>query len=65
MRAVDVARESASASMHALLLAHTHATLALTAQGALYAGRHAVNERCARWLLTIHDCVARTASPDA
>ena len=41
------------------LLGYTHAFLALTAQGALCNGTHAVDERCARWLLTIHDRVGR------
>jgi CRP-like cAMP-binding protein len=60
MRATDFSQESArSGPLHDALLRYTHAFLALTAQGVLCNGTHAVDERCARWLLTIHDRVDR------
>ncbi len=64
MRAADFTRESAAPGplQHALLR-YAHAFMALTAQGVLCNGQHAVDERCARWLLTTHDRVGRDTFP--
>ncbi len=64
MRAEDFVRESRQPGpLHDALLSYTQALLALTAQGVLCNGQHAVDERCARWLLTIHDRVGRDTFP--
>ena len=60
MRADDFVAESARPSpLSDVLLRYTHAFLAFTAQGVLCNATHAVDERCARWLLSIHDRVGR------
>jgi len=60
MRGDDFVRESARPGpLHDALLRYTHALLTLTAQGVLCNGTHAVDERCARCLLSIHDRVGR------
>src|SRR5687768_4356530 len=62
MRAEDFVRESSRPGpLQDALLRYTHAFLTFTAQGALCNGTHAVDERCARWLLAIHDRVGRDA----
>src|SRR5688500_12636180 len=55
MRAADFVAECARAGP----LRYTHALLALTAQGVLCNATHGLDERCARWLLSIHDRVGK------
>ena len=64
MRAEDFVRESAAPGplQHALF-GYAHGFLAMTAQGVLCNGQHAVDERCARWLLMTHDRVGRDTFP--
>ena len=60
MRADDFVRESApSGPFQDALLRYTHAFLTFASQAGLCNGTHAVDERCARWLLAIHDRVGR------
>jgi CRP-like cAMP-binding protein len=60
MRADDFVREShRPGPLQDALLAWIHALLAFTVQGRLCNGHHAVDERCARWLLAVHDRVGR------
>src|SRR5688500_17618298 len=60
MRAEDFVEESGRPGpLQDVLLRYTHALLSMTAQGVLCNATHAVDERCARWLLAIHDRVGR------
>ena len=54
-----VAESARPSALSDVLLRYTHAFLAMTAQGVLCNAAHGVDERCARWLLSIHDRVGR------
>jgi CRP-like cAMP-binding protein len=47
------------AAMRALLLRYAMATLTAVAQSAACNRLHMLEQRCARWLLTAHDCVGK------
>ena len=60
MAAADFRREaSRPGPLQGLLLRYTQALLVLTGQGVLCNRLHALDERCAKWLLLIHDRLAR------
>lgn len=64
MNAADFVEESRRPGpLHDGLLAYTQAYITVVAQTALCNARHSVDERCARWLLCVHDRVGRDTFP--
>ena len=60
MGSEDFVRESAvTGPFQDALFGYAHGFLTMTAQGILCNRQHALDERCARWLLMVHDRVGR------